>query len=129
MTTLQGACLVWCAFMGADIRSLDIWLSLSHCGDDAPGLDIVPRRLDEIVPTGTDGAFFDWAVSPAVAQETAGAGGTVRPIFEPGDVLIFDELCLHSTALDPSMSRTRYAVESWFFGPSAFPGDYTPLAF
>lgn len=116
------------AFMG-DVRALNVWLSLSHCGDDAPGLDVVPRRLDGIVPTGTEGAVFDWSVSPAVAQETAGAGGTVRPIFEPGDVLMFDELCLHSTALDPSMTKTRYAVESWFFGPSAFPGDYVPLAF
>jgi hypothetical protein len=116
------------AFMG-DVRALNIWLSLSHCGDDAPGLDVVPRRLDHIVPTGTEGAIFNWSVAPPRAQEAAGETGTVRPIFEPGDVLLFDELCLHSTALDPAMTRTRYAVESWFFGPSAFPADYVPLAF
>jgi hypothetical protein len=116
------------AFMG-DVRALNVWLSLSDCGDDAPGLDIVPRRLDGIVPTGTEGAVFEWSVSPAVALEAAGESGAIRPIFEPGDVLMFDELCLHSTALDPSMTKTRYAVESWFFGPSAFPGDYVPLAF
>jgi hypothetical protein len=116
------------AFMG-DVRALNIWLSLSHCGDDAPGLDLVPRRLDHIVPTGTEGAIFDWSVAPAVAEESAGESGIVRPIFEPGDVLMFDELCLHSTALDPAMTKTRYAVESWFFGPSAFPVDYVPLAF
>jgi hypothetical protein len=116
------------AFMG-DVRALNIWLSLSHCGDDAPGLDVVPRRLDHIVPTGTEGAIFDWSVAPAVAEESAGQSGIVRPIFEPGDVLMFDELCLHSTALDPAMTKTRYAVESWFFGPSAFPADYVPLAF
>jgi hypothetical protein len=116
------------AFMG-DVRALNIWLSLSHCGDDAPGLDVVPRRLDDLVPAGTEGAIFDWSVSPAVAREAAGENGIVRPIFEPGDVLLFDELCLHSTALDPRMTQTRYAVESWFFGPSAFPDDYTPLAF
>jgi Phytanoyl-CoA dioxygenase (PhyH) len=116
------------AFMG-DVRALNIWLSLSHCGDDAPGLDIVPRRLDEIVPTGTDDAIFPWSVAPAVAERVAGKDGIVRPIFEPGDILLFDELCLHSTALEPEMSKTRYAVESWFFGPSAFPDDYVPLAF
>jgi hypothetical protein len=116
------------AFMG-DVRALNIWLSLSHCGDEAPGLDVVPRRLDHIVPTGTEGAIFDWSVAPAVAEESAGQSGIVRPIFEPGDVLMFDELCLHSTALDPAMTKTRYAVESWFFGPSAFPADYVPLAF
>ena len=90
---------------------------------------MIPRRLDGIVPTGTEGAIFDWSVSPAVAEETAGEDGVVRPIFEPGDVLLFDELCLHTTALEPSMTETRYAVESWFFGPSAFPGAYVPIAF
>jgi hypothetical protein len=116
------------AFMG-DVRALNVWLSLSHCGDDAPGLDLVPRRLDEIVPTGTEGAIFEWSVSPAVAEEASGDSGVVRPIFEPGDVVLFDELCLHSTALDPAMTKNRYAVESWFFGPSAFPAEYVPLAF
>jgi hypothetical protein len=116
------------AFMG-DVRALNVWLSLSNCGEDAPGLDLVPRRLDHIVPTGTEGAIFEWSVSPAVAAEAAGDSGVVRPVFEPGDVVLFDELCLHSTALEPSMTKTRFAVEGWFFGPSAFPADYVPLAF
>ena len=48
----------------AGVRSLNLWLALSPCGVDAPGLDIVPRRFDEILPTGTEGAMFDWSVSP-----------------------------------------------------------------
>ena len=52
----------------------------------------------------------------------------MRPIFEPGDALLFDELFLHQTGSDPQMPKPRYAVESWFFGPSAFPGGYSPLA-
>jgi hypothetical protein len=116
------------AFMG-EVRALNVWLSLSDCGEDAPGLDVVPRRLDHTVPTGTEDAIFPWSVAPAVVSETAGDEGTVRPVFEPGDALIFDELCLHSTYLDPRMTKTRYAIECWFFGPSAFPDDYVPLAF
>jgi hypothetical protein len=27
------------------------------------------------------------------------------------------------------MTQTRYAIESWFFTPSAFPEEYVPLAF
>jgi hypothetical protein len=115
------------AFLGP-VRALNIWLSLSHCGDDAPGLDIVPRRLDHIVPTGTEGAIFGWSVSPQVAEEVAEDAGVLRPIFEPGDALLFDELFLHRTAAEPEMPNSRYAVESWFFGPSAFPGEYAPLA-
>ncbi len=60
------------AFLGG-VRALNVWLSLSHCGDDAPGLDIVPKRIDRVVPTGTEGAAFDWSVSQAVVDEAAGA--------------------------------------------------------
>ena len=41
------------AFMG-DVRALNLWLSLSRCGDESPGLDIVPRRLDDLVATTTE---------------------------------------------------------------------------
>jgi hypothetical protein len=115
------------AFMG-DVRALNVWLALSRCGDESPGMDIVPKRLDRIVPTGTEGAIFNWSVSPQVAEEAAGETGILRPIFEPGDVLLFDELFLHSTAADPSMRKSRLAIESWFFGGSASPGEYAPLA-
>lgn len=116
------------AFLG-EVRALNVWLSLSRCGDEAPGLDIVPRRLDGIVPTGTEGAAFEWSVSRTVAEQMAGDAGILRPVFEPGDALLFDELFLHSTAADPDMPSTRYAVESWFFAPSGFPPEYAPLAF
>ncbi len=115
------------AFLG-DVRALNVWMSLSRCGDLAPGLDIVPKRLTEIVPTGTEGAIFDWSVAPDVVERVAGPEGVVRPIFEPGDVLLFDEMNLHSTAADPSMPNPRYAIESWFFGLSGFPSEYVPIA-
>jgi hypothetical protein len=115
------------AFLG-DVPALNVWLSLSRCGDLAPGLDIVPRRIDHVLPTGTEGAIFDWSVSQAVVEEAAGDAGIARPIFEPGDVLLFDELCVHATAAEPQMPNPRYAIENWFFGPSGFPGNYAPLA-
>jgi hypothetical protein len=115
------------AFMG-DVRALNLWLSLSRCGDESPGLDIVPRRLDQIVATATDDAVLDYQVSQAKAEEAAGDQPIVRPIFEPGDALFFDELFLHQTGSDPSMPKPRFAIESWFFGGSAFPGEYGPIA-
>jgi hypothetical protein len=114
------------AFMG-DVRALNVWLSLSHCGDEAPGMDVVPRRLDGILKSG-EGADFDWSISEQVAQEAAGETGIVRPIFEPGDVLLFDDIFLHTTAAEPSMRNSRLAIESWFFGASASPEQYSPLA-
>ena len=64
-----------------------------------------------------------------MAEECAGELGIKRPIFQPGDVMLFDELFLHSTAADPGMTETRYAIETWSSAPRAFPDEYTPLAF
>jgi hypothetical protein len=114
-------------FMG-EVRALNLWLSLSRCGDEAPGLDLVPRRLDHHVTTQTDEAWLDHAVSQRVAEEAAGDRPILRPTFEPGDALLFDELFLHKTGSDPSMPKPRFAIENWFFGASGFPEDYAPLA-
>jgi hypothetical protein len=114
-------------FMG-EVRSLNLWLSLSVCGAESPGLDIVPRRLDRFVTTQTDEALLDYAVSQRVAAELAGDKPIVRPLFEPGDALLFDDLFLHKTGSDPSMPKPRFAIENWFFGGSGFPADYAPLA-
>jgi hypothetical protein len=114
-------------FMG-EVRSLNLWLSLSRCGDEAPGLDIVPRRLDQYVATATEEAMLHYQISQRKAEEAAGTASIIRPIFEPGDALFFDELFLHATGSDPSMPNPRYAVENWFFGGSAFPAEYAPIA-
>ncbi len=115
------------AFMG-NVRALNLWLSLSRCGDESPGLDIVPRRLDELVSSGGDDVFLSYQVSDATAAEAAGDKGILRPIFEPGDALLFDDVFLHKTASDPAMPKARFAIENWFFGGSAFPVEYAPLA-
>jgi hypothetical protein len=65
------------------------------------------------------------ASSSGVSRETP----PCRPVFEPGDVLLFDDLFLHRTAVDPAMTRDRYAIETWFFAPSAYPAGQIPLVF
>lgn len=112
------------AFMGAGIRSLNIWLALTHCGDDAPSLDVVGRRLDYIVPTG-NGAKAEWSVKAEDAEQV-GAGTIVRPIFEPGDALIFDHMLLHRTGNDKGMTNGRHAIETWWFAPSTYASMTTP---
>jgi Phytanoyl-CoA dioxygenase (PhyH) len=115
-------------FLG-DVNSINLWVALTHCGDDAPGLDLVPRRLDGIVEAGTgDEGFLRIVVPQERAEELAAPHGIVSPIFEPGDAMFFDHLYLHKTGSDPSQPNLRFALESWFFGPSAFPEEYTPVA-
>jgi hypothetical protein len=119
------------AFLGEGVRTVNAWFALSRCGRDAPGLDVIPRRLERVFATGTAGAaetFFDWVVSAeTIARELPGVQ-VWRPEFQPGDVLLIDHLTLHRTANSPAMPNVRYAIESWFFAPSVYPArGSTPI--
>ncbi len=116
------------AFLGEQIRSLNLWVALSHCGRDAASLDIVPGRLDHIVRPGSGGAAFDWSVGNDDVRRLCPDGSWIRPEFAPGDVIFFDHMNLHRTGVDPSMTQSRYAIESWFFARSAYPQAQIPIA-
>jgi hypothetical protein len=116
------------AFMGEGIRTLNVWIALTRCGRDAPGLDILPKRVP-LVPTGTEGAIFSWGAAPAQVHKAAGATPVLRPEFDAGDVLLFDEFFLHRTACEEGMRGERHGIESWFFAPSCYPERAIPLVF
>jgi hypothetical protein len=116
------------AFLGEAVRTVNVWLSLSECGVDAPGLDVVARRLPYVVQAGSHGAHFGWSVGPGmVGLLEQGGAEVVSPVFGAGDALLFDQLMLHRTGVRPGMTRSRWAVESWFFAPSTFPMDQAPI--
>lgn len=116
------------AFLGNSIRTVNVWVALSPCGVTAPSLDIVPGRLERLMATGTPGAAFDWSVARDLVDEVCPTTGPVRGIFGPGDAILFDEMNLHRTAATPEMTDDRYAIEAWFFAPSAYPMSQIPLA-
>lgn len=115
------------AFLGEGIGAINLWLALTDCGRDAPGMDIVPRHFESIIETGGDGAYFDWAASDDVVFGAASDSGVVRPEFRAGDLVVFDELMMHRTAADGGMTATRYAIELWSFAPSAYPTGHVPM--
>ncbi len=115
------------AFMGADIRTVNVWTALSPCGEDAPGLEIVPRRIPFVVETGTGDAIFPWAAGRTAAERVAGDRPIAFPVFGTGDAVIFDQLMLHATGVRPGMTQRRYALESWFFAPSSYAADQVPI--
>lgn len=116
------------AFMGADINSLNLWIPLSRCGGDtgAPGMDVIPLRLHEIV--AAEGATFDWSVDPRRVQRGFRGAAPISPVFEPGDALFFDHFFLHRTQYRQQFERPRYAIETWFFGRHRAPYKQVPLA-
>ncbi len=118
------------AFMGSEVRAVDVWVALSECGDgtDAPGISVLARRLDDIVPHGTPGAFHKDSVSRHEVAKLSEHTPVVTPTFAPGDALLFDEMCLHATAgRQAGLSRARYALEAWLFAPASFPAEYVPM--
>jgi len=119
------------SFMGTEVRSANLWVALNHCGGETstPGIDLIPKRLEHIVQTGTDGARFDWTVGPAYVEKHFQDSLSVRPEFYPGDAVFFDQFNLHRTAYSPQMDNARYAIECWFFAPSSYPMKQIPLMF
>jgi hypothetical protein len=116
------------AFMGDGIRTVNAWFALSRCGVDAPGLDMIPLRFEQLLPRGEEGVLLDWAVSRKTIDRELPGVQIWRPEFEAGDVLFFDHMFLHRTAAEPDMPRMRYAIESWYFAASVYPeGSSTPL--
>jgi hypothetical protein len=117
------------AFLGDGIRTVDAWFALSPCGIDAPGMDVLPFRIDRLLTTGEgDNAAFDWTVSAETLISEFPDAQVWRPVFEPGDAIFLDHLSLHRTGAYPGMTKLRYALESWWFASSAYPrGGSTPI--
>lgn len=116
-------------FLGDGIRTVNLWIALSDCGDGAaaPGLELLGGREPRIHPTGTDGAYFDWTVGPDLVRGLATERPLLYPRFAPGDALFFDHFNLHRTGTGAADSAVRYAVESWFFAASSAPAKQMPL--
>ncbi len=118
-------------------RALNVWFALSDCGVDAPGLDFVPARIDELVETGTEGSGAEHLdrpeddsvtaktvlVAPNSAEAAAGEKGVQRPEFSAGDLMLFDDLFLHRTGSEPEMTEARATRSSaGSSAPPASPG-------
>jgi len=115
------------AFMGEGIRTLNLWVALSDCGVNAPGLDIIPQRLNSLVTTGEDGVI-NWAVADSTVARDLADITPLRPEFRAGAAIFFDHTSLHRTALDKSMTEQRYAIECWFLAPSTYPKKSPAIA-
>lgn len=111
-------------FRSPDSRCLNFWVSLSDCGEDAPGLEVLPRRIDEVI----EGPGAGYGLPPGIV-ESLGRGETVVPVFAPGDALVFDDRLIHRTAMTEKMTNVRYSLENWFFAPSSLPMRQGAMAF
>lgn len=112
------------SFMGENARAMNVWIALTDCGGDipTPGLELVPGRVDEILPR--DGGLGTASIADATVLAASRGLGTTRPEFAAGDALMFDGYFVHRTHLAPDMVNARYALESWFFAGSSPAAKY-----
>lgn len=109
-------------FGGKRFRTFDVWLALSECGPGtpAPGFDVATRRCTEILPVHEG----SWAIQ---AEHAPPDGEYATPVYEPGDVMILDDLTVHRTHRHPDVTTPRYSVETWFFDPRHRPVEQGAL--
>jgi hypothetical protein len=108
------------AVYGATAHALDVWIPMSRCGDVAPGLELWPRRPENVLETVGPGAL-EFGTRPKIVSALTKDVRPVHPVFDPGDAAILDELSLHQTYSSATFTEPRYGFESWFFMPSTFP--------
>ena len=96
------------------------WIPLDSCGENAPGLEVVPRALDRLLPVvgagGSSASNPNYAhieiTQQTLAAEVDGMGerGGWRPVFAPGDVALLDQYTVHRTHVTTAMDRTRLTL-------------------
>jgi hypothetical protein len=118
------------AFLGEQVRTIDVWVAFTDCGagTNAPGLSVVPRRVDHLLPRGTGSALVPDGIAEEEVRRTLDGDEPWYPHFAAGDALLFDGLFVHCTGSQPGQTDVREALEAWFFTPSSFPQGYVALA-
>lgn len=107
------------SFLGGEgARALNLWIALTDAGVDAPGLEVYPDRLHDVMPKGDPGAYVPWEVNADWVYQTFGREALIKPAFKAGDAILFDQMCLHRTHVASGMTQQRLAYECWFFPPS-----------
>jgi hypothetical protein len=96
------------------------WAPLMPCGIDAPSLEFIPAGLTDIRPSDHKpfrGEHFYDNKDLSMEEEILPhfPADTWWPlVFEPGDLVLYDNFALHRTYVLPQMTQARYNVEIRF---------------
>jgi hypothetical protein len=119
-------------FYGKKTYAVNCWAAITSCGEDNPGLGIVPCRAEERIgwseKDGIAPLNYGRGITDSALQHLTERHPAVYPVLQPGDALIFDEMTMHCTAPRPWKQELQTVTISWFFRASGFPDLFTPLA-
>jgi len=118
------------AYYLGQCHSVNAWVALTEVGANCPGLDIIPRRLDEVLGF-TPEMLANLDRPPALTylkdrppqplSDILDKTRASTPILDPGDAVLFDEMTLHRTGVAPWKVPSRDLATTWFFAPSRYP--------
>jgi ectoine hydroxylase-related dioxygenase (phytanoyl-CoA dioxygenase family) len=89
------------------------WIPLTPCGIDAPGLELIERQMEGLLPPPhmTD-QYLREQFSPEEFQQ---------PAMQPGDALLFRGGILHRTHVTAQMTKVRTSIELRLFVADRIP--------
>jgi hypothetical protein len=99
------------------VHMMNCWIALDPSGSDAPGLEAIDAKISEL-----RGELFLSETRDQVGEERwdqhrqyvtshFANHSITRPVFEPGDGLVFDHFTLHRTYTTESMTKPRMSIE------------------
>jgi ectoine hydroxylase-related dioxygenase (phytanoyl-CoA dioxygenase family) len=97
---------------------LNVWIALTPCGTEAPGLELVVTDKSNLLATFADDRKEFSAAQKQIAEseviKTFGPESLWHPIMAPGDALIFRGTTIHRTFVTSAMDKPRISIELRF---------------
>ena len=94
---------------------VNVWIPLSACGVEIPGLEVVARPLPELEETINEGENLYAGMGVEIAAKGVlkkfGEQALWHPAFVPGDALMFQGTTIHRTHVTPTMRRERISID------------------
>lgn len=95
---------------------LNVWIPLTDCGVDAPGLEIMARRTASILPTiASAGDYNQMEIDPALVYQSFPEETRFYPTPKVGDAVLFLGSTVHRSHIAEGMTRERASVELRFY--------------
>ena len=95
---------------------VNVWVPLTDCGVDAPGLEIMARRTSVIFPTVTSpGDYNQMEIEAEAVYRDFPEKVRFYPTPSVGDAVLFLGSTVHRSYIAPSMTRMRTSLELRFY--------------
>jgi hypothetical protein len=94
---------------------VNVWIPLSACGIEIPGLEVVAAPLADLEETISAGENYYAGIGVEIGADRIltkfGTKALYHPPFAAGDALFFQGTTIHRTYVTPAMRRERISID------------------